>query len=59
MKKKIVLTENQLEDICARFFDTGYFKGMYQQSNKDRSIEIFDKRRDEIFPEILKKFKLK
>lgn len=51
----VILTENELENICGEFFDKGYYSSLYQTDTTDRSVEIFSKWKDELLKKVIER----
>jgi len=51
-KKLFILTETELENICGKFFDRGYYLALYQAENIDKSIDVWCECKDSFLSEI-------
>jgi|LauGreDrversion4_2_1035121.scaffolds.fasta_scaffold3805229_1 hypothetical protein len=51
-KKLYVLTESELQNICSRFFDRGYYSALYQEDVDDKSTDVWFKCKDSLLSEI-------
>lgn len=50
--KTFILTETELEKICGRFFDRGYYSALYQQEKDDKSIDVWNECKKSFFDEL-------
>ena len=51
-KKLFILTETELENICSKFFDRGYYSAFYQTENVDKSTDAWYECKDSFLSEI-------
>ena len=51
-KKLFILTETELQNICGKFFDKGYYSAFYKADNVDKSTNVWAECKDSLFSEI-------
>ena len=53
----IILTENELEEICVEFFDRGYYANLYRTKTTDNSTDVYEEYKNDVWENLIKKFK--
>lgn len=53
----VILTEIELEKLCGRFFNRGYYSAFHKADRKDRSVEIYQFCKTEFLKDILARSK--
>lgn len=53
----VILTEQELENICGEFFDKGYYANLYRTETTDNSTEIFFNCKNEILKKVIERSK--